>query len=83
MLSPFKLFLLMNKSVVYTHTYLTYISAGSLARIIHLGMTADVFELSHKNKLFTGCGDINYDIINFTVLITWMSGIEDTTKKMH
>ena len=59
---------------VYTHSYCNYSSSGSLVGPITLGMTSDVFELSHKANYFaTGCGHIKY--VDFGMLVIWMSGI--------
>ena len=53
-----------------------------LAIFRNLGMTADVFEYAQKNIPFvTGCGDRNF--VDFSMLITWISGREDPTERNH
>ena len=66
-------FLPNEKSVVSTHAHYKCSSDGYLARLINLGMTDEVFELSHTNISFaTGCGHRNY--VDFSMLVIWMSG---------
>ena len=42
--------LLKGKRIVFTHVHWNYSSAGSLARLITLGMNGEVFELSQKKS---------------------------------
>ena len=74
-------FILKGKTVIYLHSHCKYISNGHLARFRTLCDTVEVFELSPKTNLFTGCGHINY--VDFSMLITWMSGRGDPMKINH
>ena len=53
LIRPFKCFSLKCESDVYTHSYWQYIISGSLVRIINLGITDEVFELSQKIVLLS------------------------------
>ena len=75
-------FLLKGKSVVSTHAHYKYSSDGYPERLINLGMTDEVFELSHTNISFaTGCGHRNYAY--FSMLVIWMSGRGDPTERKY
>ena len=69
--------------MLYIHIHIWhYNSYVSLASLRTFGMTAEVFELSHKKISFTtGYGHGKY--FGFSMLIIWMSGIGCTMERKH
>ena len=82
LLRPFTCFSLKSKIIVFTDYHCKYISAGYLERFRTLVLTDEVFELSYKKILLvTGCGHRNY--VDFSMLITWMSGRGSPAERNH
>ena len=74
-------FSLKGKKVLSLHSHCKYISDGYFVGFRTLCDTVEVFELSPKTNLFTGCGHINY--VDFSMLITLMSGRGDPMERKH
>ena len=75
-------FFLKDKKVVYANSHWQYSSSVYLARLKDLGVTAEIFELSHKNIHFiTSC--VHIDCVYFSMLITWIWGRGAPIERNH